>query len=223
MAELSVPEVHRGPLLRLQELAENEPDRLVEAVGDLDAFSPVPALAARLHDVSPDLTSLDSNGIALALVSLAAQQWRWGSDELGRLLSESRDLGIPEEGRESFSRVIHDLVELEVLKTMARALDVMSQQEHVFQNARILTDVRPIFGEDASAGPSGAVVIQTLRLEHFTDGRVQSINVSLDRQDLHDLQSVVDRAVEKGRSLRDVVARAGLPQFELRIDDDADA
>jgi hypothetical protein len=61
--------------------------------------------------------------------------------------------------------------------------------------------------------------MHTLRLEHLTDGRVESINVSLDEQDLSDLRAALDRAVDKAETLRDVVARAGLPQFELKSDD----
>lgn len=219
MAGLSVPEVHRFPLLRLRELAEREPERLVEAAGDLGPYPPVSDLAERLEQVAPGLTSVDSRAIALALVSLVAQRWRWEPHELGRLVSESPDLETPEADREAFARVITDLVQLDSLRTMAQALDVMNQQEHVFQRVRILTDVRPIFEEDASLGPSAAVVMHTLRMEHLTDGRVQSINVSLDEQDLTDLKAAVDRAVDKAQTLREVIARAGLPQFELRSDD----
>jgi hypothetical protein len=206
-------------LLRLRQVAEEEPEQLVQTVAELSPFPPVSDLAERLAQLAPDLGPLDSRAMALALVSLAAQRWRWEPVELGRLVSESPDLDVPEENREDFARVVRALVELDSLRTMAQALDVMSQQEHVFQRVRILTDVRPIFGEDASIGPSAAVVMHTLRLEHLTDGRVESINVSLDEQDLSDLRAALDRAVDKADTLRDVVARAGIPQFELKSDD----
>jgi AcrR family transcriptional regulator len=206
-------------LLRLRQVAEEEPEQLVQAVAELSPFPPVSDLAERLAQLAPDLGPLDSRAMALALVSLAAQRWRWEPVELGRLVSESPDLDVPEENREDFARVVRALVELDSLRTMAQALDVMSQQEHVFQRARILTDVRPIFEEDASVGPSAAVVMHTLRLEHLTDGHVESINVSLDEQDLSDLRAALDRAVDKADTLRDVVARAGIPQFELKSDD----
>jgi hypothetical protein len=206
-------------LLRLRQVAEEEPEQLVQAVAELSPFPPVSDLAERLAQLAPDVGPRDSRSMALALVSLAAQRWRWEPVELGRLVSESPDLDVPEENREDFARVVRDLVELDSLRTMAQALDVMSQQEHVFQRVRILTDIRPIFEEDASVGPSAAVVMHTLRLEHLTDGRVESINVSLDEQDLSDLRAALDRAVDKADTLRDVVARAELPQFELKSDD----
>lgn len=220
MPGLSVPRPHRAPLERLCEVSTERSSELVDALKGLKPFTSIRELASQLRAVWPQLSEPQAHAMTLALLSLAAQRSPAGdADELGRLVSESADLAIPAQARERFATLLRDLVQLDVLKTTSRAIDVMTQQEHVFQGARVLTDIRPIFSEDAAVSPAGAVVIQTLRLEHFTDGGIRTINVSLDQEDLRELKMIVDRAVAKGETLRGVIERAGLAQFELEVDD----
>lgn len=220
MPGLSVPRPHRAPLERLYEASTERSSELVMALKALKPFTPIRELADQIRGVWPQVTEQQAHAMTLALLSLAAQRsFESDAEELGRLVSESVDLTIPAEGRERFAGLLCDLVQLEVLRTTSRAIDVMTQQEHVFQGARILTDIRPIFSEDAAVTPAGAVVIQTLRLEHFTDGEIRTINVSLDEEDLRKLKTTVDRAVAKGQTLKGVIGSAGLAQFELEVDD----
>jgi hypothetical protein len=220
---LSIPRQHRAPLKRLYELTADDPRPLIELLESLPEFTPTPELRSRIEELWPRLTPREARDVVLALVSLAAQRDRWQADELGRRVSESPDLSIPDNGRERFGALISQLVEIKVLATTAKALAVMMRQEHVYRDARIMTDVRPIFGDDPAIRPSGAVILHTLSLEHYTSGRRETLNVSMEAGDLRALKSAVDRATRKAKSLTDVVESSGLSLFEFQeadVEDD---
>jgi hypothetical protein len=48
--------------------------------------------------------------------------------------------------------------------TAAKAGPVLTEHERIFEDARILTDVRPIFHPDLSEKPNAAVIVHMLRL-----------------------------------------------------------
>jgi hypothetical protein len=51
-----------------------------------------------------------------------------------------------------FAERLSTLLNLECLLLAARAMDIGTEHDRVFHDARIFTDVRPVFGPDVSAG-----------------------------------------------------------------------
>ncbi len=214
MADLGVPPRHRGPLRRLAELADEDGDRLVEELTALPAFTAMPDVASRLQGVTRGGTASEARDLAEALISLTAQRGIWASDELAARVSRSEDLAVAEEERESFARLLAGLIEAQALVTMGKAIDVMTEHEHIFQSARIMTDIRPIFEDEPSSRPTGAAILSLLVINHSTDGQRKSIEFAMDRADLHALRAGVERAITKIESLRALVTEAGLTDFE---------
>ena len=56
---------------------------------------------------------------------------------------------------------------------------------------------------------------EVLKIEFFADGKTQDVYLALDRNDLHRLRSVIDRAIAKTQSLTDYLDGIGLGYFEL--------
>jgi hypothetical protein len=213
---LRIPPIHRGPLRQFFELSSEGADAIIDQLGALPAFTATPELRRTVSEVWPRLSPAEAEAITLALISLAQQRSNWELDELARLVSESPDLEIPNERREQFGAVLQRLIELEVLATTAKALAVLTRHEHVFQDARIMTDIRPVFRDDPSERPTGAVIIHTLSLEHYTDGETRTFNVAMDAGDLAKLGAAIERATAKGGALVDVIESCGLALFEFQ-------
>lgn len=84
----------------------------------------------------------------------------------------------------------------------SKALSVMTDHARIFTDARILTDIRPVFGSDPNETPGAAVIVHTLKIEHRSDHEPKDFFVALDSVDLSRLDAVVRRAKLKERSLK---------------------
>jgi hypothetical protein len=92
---------------------------------------------------------------------------------------------------------------IDPLNVAAKAVLLHNESEHDFCEARILTDVRPVFGDDPEANPDALIITHTLKLSyHQTGSKLQEIYLTLGSSDLKELTKVIDRATKKADSIR---------------------
>jgi hypothetical protein len=106
------------------------------------------------------------------------------------------------------------LLDLSGVALKAKALSVATDCPRVFSTTKILSDVRPIFGDDPSKRPVGAVVLHNLRITYAENGEEQNFFVQLDTRDLKSLQENVNRALAKDSALRQFVQESRTQIFE---------
>src|SRR2546422_6688374 len=58
------------------------------------------------------------------------------------------------------------LLNIESLKTISKAFRLQSDGERLYCSSKILSDIRPVFSEDAEVRPYGAVITHTLKIVH---------------------------------------------------------
>jgi hypothetical protein len=134
--------------------------------------------------------------------------------ELAQDVSASGDVEISDELRPELRSRLEALLELPSVQQLAKAADLLLQSERVFHDARVVTDVRPIFADDASDGPLGAMIMHNLAISFHGGRELESWYVTLDERDLIKFRQVIDRAVEKGASLHRFMGTAHLSSFE---------
>jgi hypothetical protein len=105
-------------------------------------------------------------------------------------------------------------LDLDSVTTTGRALDLLTEHEHVFHSARVLTDIRPVFGDDPAESPNGALVVESLKLEYFDEGATCSIYLALSHGDLRSLRDTIDRALGKSETIQGLLGQIGLPHFD---------
>ena len=104
----------------------------------------------------------------------------------------------------------------------AKALDLSYDCDNLLQRSRVLTDIRPLFTDDAGR-IEGAVVAHTLRLRYDQAGRNEEISFSLDAADLRQLVVHCDRALLKEKTARRFLMEdADVPTIPDERTDDAD-
>ena len=114
------------------------------------------------------------------------------------------------------SRRIAELLNCRPIQLLSKALDVGSEHERIFLDARIVTDLRPIFGNDVDALPEAALLRHSLKLEFIhEEDRLGIFYVVLDEEDLDRLEAIIRRAKRKSTSLSSALERAGLTHFGL--------
>lgn len=119
---------------------------------------------------------------------------------------------------DSFRDRLRKLLSFEkVLGVTAKALDVLSEQERFFCQARILTDIRPVFPLRSEESPAGFVLIHTLRITYHQAGGAdhKDFHLALDGAGLEELEGVLERAKRKEETLRGLLKGKGLLAFEV--------
>src|ERR1700722_11987200 len=95
--------------------------------------------------------------------------------------------------------------------TTVKAGYVLTQHERIFNGARIMSDLRPIYHFDVTEKPDAAVIIHMLRITQRDSRGTQSDHYfALDSNDLIVMRDVVERAMKKEQTLRGIVKDSGV-------------
>lgn len=133
-------------------------------------------------------------------------------------LLPSEELRLPHAEREEFRQKLTALLSADVFSLLSKAYDLATEDERIYCHARILTDLRPIFGGNIEDGPRAMLVMHHLNLgfHHGSETKHQEFHVALDSDDLEALRKVIDRAEAKARSLKS--ALKGTRLFGIKKD-----
>lgn len=207
-SRLRIPPAYRPGIQALASLGEDERALLASSLAEAPAQLATQRLADEVESALPVLAGQRADVIE-ALLSLIAH--------LSRDVAHSEDVELSDEARDEFAEQLLGVLQLESLTLAAHAYDIVGEHERGFHDARILTDVRPVFGRAASEGAHAAVIIASLKIDfHTSAGPIESCFFALDPSDLVRLRSVVDRALDKTQSLKDLISRMELPYWEYR-------
>jgi hypothetical protein len=121
---------------------------------------------------------------------------------------DSPDLKLQAADRPQFKEKLLTVFGSANFEIVAKAFDLKTDDERVFCGARLLTDLRPIFGQNVEDGPKAMVVVHLLKLGFDRVGdpkRHNEFHVSLDAEDLGALRELIKRAEDKASTLRSSV------------------
>jgi len=157
---------------------------------------------------------MDARSFAAAIVSEARLNERFVGEEERSALASDREC----------DQLIDQLAAVlnceRSIRATAKALDVSGQSERVVARSRVISDIRPVFGDatDNSPGqPLQAVMLHTLRLE--CRGEFQHHHFVLSSKDLQQLRDTVERALLKEKVLTNALQEGlRLPVF-LDVDE----
>src|ERR1043166_6832174 len=141
-------------------------------------------VASRLQDIKSDeLRSMLRTLFVLYVIkyrsSFSAQEI---ADEVGKsaVESSSDSMPFPPNQRDFLSNRLKQLLGFEkTLAVTAKAIDEMTEHEHTYCRARILSDIRPVF-TDMLDSASAAVIIHTLQIGYHHSGEHKEFYVAMD-------------------------------------------
>jgi hypothetical protein len=206
--ELQLPRTQQPALARFIALPPEARERLIAR---LQTSSPVFRADKLAEQIGPEL-SIDADELTRILrmfasmysarlsnnVSAAefAKSVMQAAVETGR-----KDLQIPGEQRNEIEASIAAVLDSEAFLVTAKAANIAGEFERIFNQARILTDLRPIFN-DPSKKPVAALVVHTLRIAYEDVNGLSEFFVSVHSKDIEKLIETLQRAIEKERALR---------------------
>jgi ABC-type xylose transport system substrate-binding protein len=98
------------------------------------------------------------------------------------------------------------------LGVTAKAIGVTADHEKTYAKARILTDIRAVFGEEIGEKPAAAVIVHTLRIAYHSlyENGDSAFYIAMDIKDLQNLQAQIHRALAKENALAQTLAASNL-------------
>ena len=138
------------------------------------------------------------------------------ADGIGLSLKEEKPKGFPVEKTELLTVRLKQLLGLnKSLAVVAKAMDVMTDHEHLFCGVKILSDIRPIF-TDTLETASSAVVIHNLQIgfHDSATNKHKEFYVALDTEDIQELKEVIARAEKKTLALQSMLAKSNVHYLE---------
>jgi hypothetical protein len=105
------------------------------------------------------------------------------------------------------------LLNIEAFNALSKAKRLQRDGERLYCDAKIVSDIRPVFGAKPTSRPVGAVVTHTLKLGYHEGGEHKEFHVVLDCIDLDRFNDIVERAQAKDQVLRGLLRETRLPDL----------
>lgn len=217
MPSISVPDAYQSGVDALVHITDDQFSQLLSA---LKAAKPSLFSTGLASQVAPSINGLKSREvrrIVESLVAMYAVRIRLGisssefASGISAAIDDFEEASFSEEDKLRLAERLTQLLEIEKsLGITSKANDVLTEHEHTFCSARVLTDIRPIFQSDLASPPSEAVVVHTLKIAYHQDREHKEFYVALDSDDIQMLKSAIERAELKDRSAKSLLDKAGV-------------
>jgi hypothetical protein len=209
--------LHSSQVADLVEIRDTPPQTLAAITERLRTATPRPMRPKELHrEIAAVLGAEKSdaaNRVMRPLLALQAiiRQRRLQSDEAieaVRLALGAADPPWEPEQLERWRQIepgFKQLLTAPAVRLVSITLDLMYEHENLLQSARVITDIRPVFTEDADR-IEGSVVSHTLRLRYDSTEGDHSISIAMDEGNIRELERQCKRAMLKAQTARVLLA-----------------
>jgi len=216
MPRLRIPEAYRAALRTLLALDDASIAELVSALqGEPPTMRPDELsshLMAKVERIPRDVLEDIMNTLIALYAVRAAQQM--SVTAFARDVSEATGLDIPPESRQAAQDRLAKLLGLQPLLVTAKALDVLTDYERSYHDARTFTEVRPVFLDSVEDPLGAAAIVHTLKIRYHYEGELREFFIAMNPSNIDALRKVLDRADAKARRLSSLLDSAGLLYLE---------
>lgn len=219
MTSLTIPRERERVLVNIIKLSD---ESICELISALKEVKPTSNLRKQSKDVASKVHTIPSDevdNIISTLISLHSASESLDSD-LSEMVENickviEQKLKFSGEDRNVFKERLLTLLNVEAVSIYSKVINIVREQNNVFCNARILTDIRPVFGAKLETPPLAAFVVHTLRISYHQGDTEKEFYVAMDSNDIQELREVLNRDSLKADSLRKVIEAAKVPQFDI--------
>jgi len=207
-----------GKILKLSDAAVQE---LIGALSSATISAEAQAMAEQIADSVPSIPSEDLTDVVEMLYGLyhvrefsGVSPTRFVRDLVDTILLNP-DFGATKAEASTIGKRFQQLLNLKTLNSLSKAIRLQRDGERIYCDAKIISDIRSVFGDDVEKRPIGAVITHMLKLGYDQMGEHKEFFVVLDEEDLGALQDVVERAKAKGDTLTEVLDAAKIPRLGI--------
>ncbi len=212
-----IPRDHYSDFERISELGPDILKAVVELWASLPKL-PLTSVALRrtLKNIVPGTTTAQALVRQLVALSHLIRQRDLSVedviDSLNEGISNNKDWSVEQRASWALCEpAIRQLLVTDVVRVVSKASDLAYDHANLFQGARIVADVRPVFNdfEDSNIAINGAIVSFTMRLHYDNRSGDNGLSLALDEGDILLLKEQCERAIEKAKFVRDFMEKQG--------------
>lgn len=219
MSALAIPTEYEGGIIVIKSLSDSDVSRILEILKDASPSSDQADVVRMLRPILPAIPEPDIEKLVETLYSLYL--FRSHSDvSIDRFVADlseaTRESGNPEVRTSNPDEVailknkFKSLLTVRPLSTLAKAHGLQYDFANIFWDAKVISDIRPVWDGDVKKPPEGIVITQTLKLEyHYARGHGE-IYVCLDKDDIEKLISILERARDKAVTLKSLATASSM-------------
>ncbi len=214
MTSLRIPLPHRHSI---EELASLPSDQFSELIASLQPEGLEISRSSIVAAIRDQLALEEPEVVLDALIGARSYGRR---QELSTALtamdvSSSETLDLAEAERAQLAERLEALFNIQAVDLLARAVSLVTEDEHAYCESRSLTDLRPLFTNDDDPSPEAAIIRHSLKITVHVDGKLESVTISADERSLAELAAAIERALKKGLALRKLAHSSGLKTVNL--------
>jgi hypothetical protein len=121
----------------------------------------------------------------------------------------------------SIAKRLRDALATKAIEISSKALSVLVANERLMCHARVMSDIRPVFGQD-ELNPSACLILHHLKIafhEHGDYEHTSDMYVTLEHSDLMKMRDVIDRALQKHEKLVELAKKSDTPVLSFNQDE----
>ena len=225
MELLEIPDEYIQTIKNISYLEDEVINSLSNSLTKQLPFTSIQKLAVSIGKENSKLTSNQIIEILDFVVSLFRLSEESGSDiyevvvkliELAKIYEDFQD--FEEQDFERLKARLIKLVDEEgILKASYKAADIVYDNERVFLSSRILTDIRPVFGNSINSDPIAAGIVHLLKINFGKLDADEEFFVSMDENDLNMLIEQLNRAKAKSKILKELLKRSEVKYWGIDV------
>ena len=206
---IRIPEQHLNELAAIRDIGSLRLSNLASRFNRLD---PLPLRIAELRSISMDELKdrKQTDALVKTLITFNHLSREVTPEDLLKQiklrLTDESDWGIEEINNwEKIEGPLFELLTSDAVTTVAKASELAYDYANLFQTAKIITDVRPIFiDRHQELEISGSVIGYTLRLYYDNRSGNHSLSIAMDDSDLRLLLEQCQRALTKSQKTKEI-------------------
>lgn len=222
MTRLNIPDHYKDGLVGILNLDDKHYENLLSTLKETPLTLNFPKFMSSVASQVPEVEALDE--ILETLISLYVaiighdMSLETFVSELCQAAEEKQDeqLKITEENKEIFKDRLFNLLDISSSTDLLKAANVRSDHMNVYQEARILTDIRPVFATNIEDDLRGIVIVHSLKICYSGGNESKDFYVAMDDNDIKTLAEIFDRASQKSKKLRAILQDAKIKDIEIK-------
>lgn len=213
----SLPSLHKSFYAGLKEIATAEDAFFIDLIDGLDLARPTFSIT-KLSDNVSSVKSLDKKRLWEVFYAVGGfvSYLEMGDtaeeiiEDICNYLDKDGVIDFKITDREVLAKRLNQLLNIDKIYFAAKATMLRQEYNSVFIQARIITDIRPIFKLNVEETPTAGIVVHKLHIHYKGDEERghKDIFFALDSDDITTLKDLLLRAEKKERSLKNIFEKS---------------
>jgi hypothetical protein len=131
-----------------------------------------------------------------------------------KLSNSFKELYSPDINEKDFNSLHYNLSEILKssvnLNLSAKAYNLLRENQNVYSKSKVISDVRIVFNDDLESKERHSILVHNLHIKYRSEKQNKEFFLSLDLDDLKDIQEQIERAIKKDKLIKKDYKNLGL-------------